>query len=90
MFKGVKDCDTEFVGVALQSTSTLVTVDQRLKSEIKKDTTVSHCKCVTVEEEYYKHIITIPQKLLKDLDWDENTELRMKVECKKLVIEEKE
>lgn len=36
-FKGVKDCDTEFVGVALQSTSTLVTVDQRLKLEIKKD-----------------------------------------------------
>lgn len=49
-FKGIKDCDTEFVGVALQSTSTLVTADDRLKSEIDKDPSISGCRCTTVEK----------------------------------------
>ena len=36
---------------------------------------------------YYKHIITIPQKVLEELGWNEKTKLSMKTERKKLVIE---
>ncbi len=49
-FKGVKKCDTEFVGVTLQSNATLVTADEDLKNAISKDSKVSNCKCVTVED----------------------------------------
>ena len=49
-FKGVKKCDTEFVGVTLQSNATLVTADEKLKDAISKDTSVSNCTCVTVED----------------------------------------
>lgn len=49
-FKGVKNCDTEFVGVTLQSNATLVTADKDLQDAIKKDNFVSKCKCATVEE----------------------------------------
>ena len=37
--------------------------------------------------EYYKHIVTIPNKHLKELGWSEKTSLNMKVSGKKLVIE---
>lgn len=49
-FKGIKKCDTEFVGVTLQSNATLVTADENLKTAIQEDTFVSKCKCSTVEE----------------------------------------
>ena len=49
-FKGVKKCDTEFVGVTLQSNATLVTADGKLKTAIQEDSFVSKCKCSTVEE----------------------------------------
>lgn len=49
-FKGVKECDTEFVGVTLQSNAILVTSDEDLKVAIKKDAIASKCKCATVEE----------------------------------------
>ena len=37
--------------------------------------------------EYSKFIITIPQKFLKELGWNEKTKLNMKTDRKKLVIE---
>ena len=37
--------------------------------------------------EYYKHIVTIPNKYLKELGWSDKTNLNMKVSGKKLVIE---
>lgn len=37
--------------------------------------------------EYYKHIVTIPNKHLKELGWNEKTSLNMKVSGKRLVIE---
>ena len=37
--------------------------------------------------EYYKHIVTIPNKHLKDLKWTDKTNLKMEVKGKKLVIE---
>lgn len=49
-FKGVKDCDVEFVGVTLQSQATLVTADGDLKAAMAKDKLVSKCDCRTVEE----------------------------------------
>jgi hypothetical protein len=49
-FKGVKDCDVEFVGVTLQSQAILVTSDEKLKSSMSEDELVSKCKCATVEE----------------------------------------
>ena len=49
-FQGVKKCDTEFVGVTLQSNATLVTADGDLKVAIAKDKLVSKCICNTVEE----------------------------------------
>jgi len=39
------------------------------------------------KEPYYKYIVTIPGKHLKELEWDEKTRLNMKVTGKKLVIE---
>ena len=39
------------------------------------------------KEVYYKHIITIPNKFLKELGWNEKTKLSMKTDRKKLVIE---
>jgi len=36
---------------------------------------------------YYKHIITIPQKVLEELGWNEKTKLSMKTDRKKLIIE---
>lgn len=49
-FRGVKECDTEFVGVTLQSGGTLVTADRNLREAIAADQSVSRCHCVTVEE----------------------------------------
>lgn len=49
-FKGVKDCDTEFVGVAIQSNAILVTADSELKIAVMKDTFASKCNCKTTEE----------------------------------------
>lgn len=49
-FKGVKECDVEFVGVTLQSEATLVTADEDLKIAMTKDKLASKCKCHTVEE----------------------------------------
>ncbi|MCV0411257.1 hypothetical protein [Nitrosopumilus sp.] len=49
-FEGVKKCDTEFVGVTLQSNAILVTADGNLKKAIQEDSFVSKCKCSTVEE----------------------------------------
>ena len=40
-------------------------------------------------EVYYKHIITIPQKLLDELKWTEKTELEFKVDGKDLKIKKK-
>jgi predicted nucleic acid-binding protein len=49
-FKGVKDCDTEFVGVAIHSNAILVTADSKLKNAIEKDLFASKCNCKTAEE----------------------------------------
>jgi len=49
-FKGVKDCDNEFVGVAIKSQGLLVSADARLKEEIAKDSEVQNCRCETVED----------------------------------------
>jgi len=49
-FKGVKDCDTEFVGVAIQSNAILVTADSKLKTAVGEDSFASNCKCKTAEE----------------------------------------
>jgi len=49
-FKGVKDCDNEFVGVTLTCKAVLVTADEKLKIAIKADKKVSHCECKTTEE----------------------------------------
>ena len=39
------------------------------------------------DKEYHKHIVTIPNKHLKELGWSDKTNLNMKVSGKKLVIE---
>lgn len=50
-FRGIKDCDTEFVGVTLQAPNgILVTSDGRLVEAIAADPEVQHCRCVTAEE----------------------------------------
>jgi hypothetical protein len=50
-FKGVKDCDIEFVGVAIQSTATLITADEDLVIAVDKDEFASKkCKCMTTEK----------------------------------------
>lgn len=51
-FEGVKECDNEFVGVAIKSQGLLVSADGRLKEEIakEKDPIVQNCKCETVED----------------------------------------
>lgn len=49
-FQGIKDCDNEFVGVAIKSQGLLVSADIRLKEEIAKDSEVQNCKCETVED----------------------------------------
>jgi len=50
-FEGVKECDVEFVGVALQSHAVLVTGDEKLKDAISADKTIaSNCNCSTVED----------------------------------------
>ncbi len=38
---------------------------------------------------YYKHLITIPQKILDELGWDENTNLEFKTDGKDLKITKK-
>ena len=40
-------------------------------------------------EVYYKHIVTIPQKILDELKWNENTELKFEVKDKELRIKKK-
>ena len=37
--------------------------------------------------EYFKHMISIPKKHLNELEWDENTELKMRVSGGKLIME---
>lgn len=50
-FRGVKDCDIEFVGVTLQAPNgVLVTADVKLVEAIAADTEVNHCRCITAEE----------------------------------------
>ena len=39
------------------------------------------------DEVYYKHIITIPQRILDDLKWTDKTNLKMSTKNNKLVIE---
>jgi bifunctional DNA-binding transcriptional regulator/antitoxin component of YhaV-PrlF toxin-antitoxin module len=41
------------------------------------------------KETYYKYIVTIPQKILNNLGWDENTHLEFKVDNKELKIKKK-
>lgn len=41
------------------------------------------------DDVYYKYIITIPQKILDALKWDENTNLEFKVDGKELRIKKK-
>lgn len=49
-FKGIKDCDNEFVGVAIKSQGLLVSADDRLKQEIAQDPEVKNCRCEVVED----------------------------------------
>jgi len=49
-FKGVKNCDKEFVGVALKSNGIIVTADHKLKMAISDDPSVKHIECMTTEE----------------------------------------
>lgn len=37
---------------------------------------------------YYKHVIVVPSKLVEELKWKDEQELKGKVQNKKLVIEE--
>jgi len=37
---------------------------------------------------YYKHVIVIPSKLIEELGWKDEQEIKGKVSKKKLVIEE--
>lgn len=41
------------------------------------------------DEVYYKHIITIPQKILDELKWNDKTELEFKIDGKDLKIKKK-
>jgi len=41
------------------------------------------------KKKYYKHIVTIPNGVLDELNWTDKTELNMRVSGKKLVIEKK-
>jgi len=41
------------------------------------------------DDVYYKHIITVPQKILDELKWTEKTELEFKVDGKDLKIKKK-
>ena len=55
-----------------------------------KEKNVKITKSVNREVEgvkYYKYIVTIPNKHLNELGWDDKTSLNMKVTGKKLVIE---
>jgi len=36
---------------------------------------------------YYSYIVTIPKKIVKELKWEIGTELKAKVEGRKLIIE---
>ncbi|MGI0064926.1 MAG: hypothetical protein ACREAL_08685 [Nitrosopumilaceae archaeon] len=49
-FQGIKKCDNEFVGVALQSNGILVTADAKLKKAIEADPKVAKCNCITADE----------------------------------------
>ncbi len=49
-FKGVKDCDVEFLGVSIQSTAPLVTADEKLVKAISNDDFASKkCHCITTD-----------------------------------------
>ena len=41
------------------------------------------------KKEYFKHIVTVPNKFLQELNWSDKTELNMKVSGNKIVIEKK-
>jgi|APSaa5957512535_1039671.scaffolds.fasta_scaffold34531_2 hypothetical protein len=39
------------------------------------------------KKEYYKYRITIPLKIMYELDWDEDTEINMKISNNKVIVE---
>ena len=50
-FEGPKKCDKQFVNVAIQSASILITADAKLKDSVRSGgTVVSKCICKTAEE----------------------------------------
>ncbi|MCE2506473.1 MAG: hypothetical protein J4F36_08410 [Nitrosopumilaceae archaeon] len=39
------------------------------------------------KKEYYKYRVIVPLKIMYELDWDEDTEISLKISGKKLVVE---